>query len=178
MDFSENDLIFRHALIMRAAFYFGEILQKKRSEQTYGKKRTNQRKTQNQIVERSDVRCGDNPVIVRGRDSFRRGFRNFDDSCAGLLIEPENGRPDIRTSRIRDSGGVVRCSLCNFEKIQVCLLVFLCNLPYLRYGSRPVENDSVFQSGDNALCEHRYMAQSDYVCFGRNYNLAFDCAVF
>ena len=31
MDFSENDLIFRHALIMRAAFYFGEILQKKRS---------------------------------------------------------------------------------------------------------------------------------------------------
>lgn len=37
MDFSENDLIFRHALIMRAAFYFGEILQKKRSEQTYGK---------------------------------------------------------------------------------------------------------------------------------------------
>ena len=23
MDFSENDLIFRHALIMRAAFYFG-----------------------------------------------------------------------------------------------------------------------------------------------------------
>lgn len=24
MDFSENDLIFRHALIMRAAFYFGE----------------------------------------------------------------------------------------------------------------------------------------------------------
>lgn len=32
MDFSENDLIFRHALIMRVAFYFGVILQKKRSE--------------------------------------------------------------------------------------------------------------------------------------------------
>lgn len=32
MDFFENDLIFRHALIMRAAFYFGEKLQKKRSE--------------------------------------------------------------------------------------------------------------------------------------------------
>lgn len=42
MDFSENELIFRHALITRVAFYFGVIKQKKRSEETYGEKRTNQ----------------------------------------------------------------------------------------------------------------------------------------